>query len=404
MKRARCVALAALIGACAWCAPVSAQYGPPGGANESYMMMDAGQWECPPEDAPRTCFGLPSAFDGGFLRGEYLHWNLDNPGNVPLGAPLASTQDTSSPFFVFDPGTSNIIAVATVPTTLPVDLRDVNGVRVVGGLDLVYGGSIEIGAFMLGKKTSGYEVPEFPQEFVVNPGFPLSGHLVTRSVGTSVLTNGQVGNTIFLYNQAFSVQYASQLWGAEGNYIFDHDREGLFWFNPTVGFRYFNLHEKLLQRGVFLEEFAGAQPIVTTIDASTFNNLYGPQIGGRLELVTKYINMGVDPKLMFLANSMSANVITARLRSNDDPITSSPDRTTNFSLGADVGCYAQLNFGPNFSVRVGYNYIWFNSITRPEDNIYYNDNGLDNPPAIATNLTLHNFVVHGVSVGGELRY
>src|SRR5438045_9602890 len=107
---------------------------------------------------------------------------------------------------------------------------------------------------------------------------------------------------------------------------------------------------------------------------------------------------------MFLGNTMYASVQTDHLRSNADPHTFTDDRTTSFAFGTDIAAYAQINLNENFNIRVGYNLIWLSRVTNPENNIYWNSNGATNPPAIGTNLTFHDFMVHGVSVGGELRY
>jgi len=418
MTRARWFALAVLFGACCCgSSPAFSQYGAPGpiggqGAPAGVYPGSPYQtppplagvdvpdtWEIPDDpNSPYARFAPPQKFDGGFIRTEYLNWNLSDPGNVALGAPLKDVYDPREYFPVFAPGTNNIISIARVPDTFPISLSDNSGIRVTGGLELVNGGSIEVGAFMLARKSSGYDSHKFEQVFVTNPGDPLSGHLVDRSVATSFLTNGQIGNDVLLYNREYGVRYYSQFWGAEANWVGDYDREGLLWFNPTIGVRYMSLHEKMSQRGVFQDTVLQLPEVVTTIDSVTFNNLYGPQIGTRFELVSKWINMGVDPKLMFLGNTMTGNVTTNHLRSNQDGIKYSDDNTTSFSFGVDVGTYAQINISQNFSVRVGYTFIWVNRVTRPENNLYYNNE------TIIEKLTKHDFVVQGVSVGGELRF
>lgn len=422
MTRARWFALAVLFGACC-CGPSStfAQYGGPGaypgpencppgvspyGTPAPLAGVDPGDtWRIPDDSSsPYAPYGPEQKFDGGFLRTEYLNWNLSDPGNVPLGAPLAGISDPTQPFPVFAPGSNNIISVARVADTFPISLSDNSGIRVTGGLELVNGGSIEVGAFMLARKSSGYDSKGFENVLVSNPGDPFSLHFVPTAIATSTLTNGQVGNDVLLYNREFGVRYYSQLWGAEANWVGDYDREGLIWLNPTVGVRYFSLHEKMSQRGVFQDQVIQLPPVVTTIDSVTFNNLYGPQIGTRMEIVSKWINLGVDPKLMFLANTMAGSVTTNHLRSNNDGVFYSSDTTTSLSFGVDIGVNAQVNLSHNFSIRVGYNFIWLNRVTRPEDNIYYNNNGDSAPPGIVERLEKHDFVVHGVSVGGELRF
>jgi hypothetical protein len=172
-----------------------------------------------------------------------------------------------------------------------------------------------------------------------------------------------------------------------------------------AGVRYISLHEKMTINGVFHDPLVVTPDIHTVIESTTFNNLYGPQIGGRAEVVTKHLEFGADLKLLFLGNTMLAGVQTTNLRSNLDPAVGTDDTTTSFSFGTDINTWAQINFTQNFTVRVGYTFMWINRVTRPEDNIYWNDNGpLPNPPGVVVKLTKHDFSVHGVSIGAEFRF
>jgi Putative beta barrel porin-7 (BBP7) len=415
MTRARCFALAMLIEACSWGAvPVFAQPGMPGGPGgypsspyRTPIPMDQpAEWYGDPDEvvAGSAPYGPARIFDGAFIRTEYLHWNLKDPDDALFGAPLASVDNPSQRFDVFEPGTSNIIARARVPTTDGINLSDINGIRATVGMELLYGGTIEVGAFMLGVKQSGYSVDRFPRVLVRNPNDFFSLHFVEDVIATSLLNNGQKGDTVLLYNKAYSAVYVSQLWGGEGNYVGDYDRDGLFHLNPTIGLRYLSLHERLNQQGTYENDSISLPPVTTNINSMTFNNLYGPQFGFRLEMITKYLNFGIDPKLLLLGNTMFATVSTNHLRSNADPVTYTDELKTSFSFGMDLPAYAQINFGDRFSARVGYNFIWLNRVTRPEDNINYNDKGASNPPAISTVLNYNSFIVHGVSVGGEFRF
>ncbi|MGQ0633120.1 MAG: BBP7 family outer membrane beta-barrel protein [Planctomycetaceae bacterium] len=352
-------------------------------------------------------YGPLACTDGGFLRAEYLNWNFSDPKNTLLGAPVAGIGNPAAQFPVFEPGTNNIIAVTSVPTTTPMGLNDISGIRVTGGVDLTYGGAIEVSAFMTRVKETGFVVgqDQFSQlHFVTNPGEPLSGHLVPTTVSTSVLQFGQISDNLLLYNQSYTATLQSQMWGGEANWIGDFDRVGFIWCNPILGVRYFNLHERLTQTGIFQDNTILAPAIVSTIDSVTYNNLYGPQAGARLEMMTKFIQLGLESKLMFLTNTMLASVATNRLRSNADPYVKTDDLTTQFSFGVDIGTYGAINITEHLSIRVGYNFYWFDRVTRPESNIYYNDNGPVAPPGFVTNLTTQNFIVHGVSVGGDLRF
>jgi hypothetical protein len=193
------------------------------------------------------------------------------------------------------------------------------------------------------------------------------------------------------------------LWGGEANYLYDLDAVGFLQFRPLIGVRYLNLTERLTQTGVFQSDLPIA-PIVSTIDAHTTNNLWGAQVGFRTTVVTQYLEVGLTPKILFLGDSMTANVFTNHLRSNSDPTVGSISTTTAGVFGTEVGSFAQINLSPNFSIRGGYNLLWLGRVTRPQKDVYYNDNGSSAAPAIASRLVFSDILITGFSVGAELRY
>jgi hypothetical protein len=348
--------------------------------------------------------------DGFFLRVEYLNWNIQKPGHELLGAPVAGVIDPSNPFVVFSPGSGNPLAFAQVPTTSSMNLGNISGLQVTGGVSFIDGGSVEISAFMLARKSSGFRlgpggIRPFDVDFDSGPGGDppaveiAEGEALPLMYATSTLNHGQVSNHVLLYD-TFQAVFQSQLWGAEANYFYDLDAVGLLQCRPLIGVRYVNLTERLTQTGVFF----AAPPIVTTIDAHTSNNMAGAQIGFRTSVVTQYLEGGITPKIMVLANSMNLNAFTNHLRANFDPVVGSSDHTTNASFGADVSTYVQLNVTPRFCIRGGYNLLWLGRVTRPQKDIYYNDNGLAAPPAVVGRLVTTDVLITGFSVGGELRF
>src|SRR5262245_1765270 len=264
--------------------------------------------------------------DGAFLRVEYLNWNIRKPGHELLGAPVAGVADPSLPFLVFPPGGGTPFGFAQVPTTSPINLGNISGLQVTGGVSFIDGGSLEVSAFMLARKSSGFRLGRaglipFDIDGDSGPGGDppaveiLEGEALPLFYGTSTLLNGQVSNHVLLYD-TYQAVFQSRLWGAEANYLYDLDAVGFLQFRPLVGVRYLNLTERLTQTGVFLS----VPPIVTTIDAHTSNNLAGPQIGFRTSVVTEYLEVGITPKIFVLANSMTTNVFTNHLRANFDPV------------------------------------------------------------------------------------
>jgi hypothetical protein len=340
--------------------------------------------------------------DGSFLRVEYLNYTIQKPGNELLGAPVAGVADPTRPFLIFAPGTSTPVGLGTVPTTQGMNLGSMNGVQVTAGLSFIDDGSIEVGAFFLGRKTTGFTIAPLGEQVTIPTGF-FSFISVPRVLATSTLSNGNVSDHLLLYDTSYSAVFQSQLWGAEANYLYDLDAVGLLQFRPLIGARYLNLTERLTQTGVFQGGLA-IPPLVSTIDAHTINNLYGAQLGFRTEVVTKYLELGLTPKILLLGNTMDVNVFTNHLRAPADPVVSSSNLTSTFSFGSEVGAFATINLTPSFSIRGGYNLIWLNRVTRPQKDVYYNDNGNAAPPAIISRTIFSDVLITGFTFGGEFRF
>ncbi len=420
MTRACCYALAVLVGLCSLGhMPAWAQSGPPGPANGgSGAYSDPAM---PPDGDPSAYCETPwygnvdevqaasrtlgplRHFDGAFVRVEYLNYTISKPGNALLGAPPLGVVNPTQPFEAFAPGTNSPVAVATVPTTNGISLGSMSGLQVTGGLNLIDDGTIEVGAFMLARKESGYIDKNLGGPFDLT-SFGDPGISVPLVVATSLLQNGQPSANLLLYNQSFQATFQSQLWGAEANYLCDVNNADAFRIRPLLGGRYINLAERLTQTGVFQQPETTAPPTVTTIDSRTTNNLYGGQIGFRMEVVTKYLEFGVTPKILFLGDTMLSQVSTDHLRSNFDGNVASQNLTSTFTFGGDATSYVQLNLSQNFSIRGGYNVLYINRVTRPQNNIYYNDNGANNPPGVVSNLIMRDVLISGFTVGCQFRW
>ena len=420
MTRARGYAFALFVGACCcWQTSAFAQSGPApdasgwgaagggypgsswGGSDPAYL--DPWYGNADDVEASINRFGPRVYVDNWFLRAEYLNWNIGSPGNVLLGAPVAGNLNPAVPFVIFAPGTNTPIGYGSVPTTNSINLTNASGIQVTGGVELINGGQIEVSAFMLAKKQSGFILPlGSPFDTSQVTGIPGSG-VVDSVLATSTLSNGQISDHLFLYNQSYSAVYSSQLWGGEANYLFG-DAVDAIQFLPLAGARYINLTETLTQIGVFQDPFVASAPVSTQIGSHTINNLWGGQIGFRAQAVTKYFEIGITPKLLILGDTAYSSVYAARFRSNSDPTVFSDNLTTKFTFGTDVSAFATVNIAPNFSVRVGYNILWINQVTRPHRDIVYNDNGNAAPAGIGQQTVFHDIFIHGFSFGGEFRF
>ena len=119
--------------------------------------------------------------------------------------------------------------------------------------------------------------------------------------------------------------------------------------------------------------------------------------------VACYLEFGVTPKILFLGNTMLSDVSTNHLRTSFDPFVSTQNITSTFTWGGDATSYVQLNLGKCFSIRGGYNVLYINRVTRPQNNIYYNDN-IVGPPAVVSNLIFRDLLVSGFTFGCQFTW
>ncbi|MFN6104382.1 MAG: BBP7 family outer membrane beta-barrel protein [Planctomycetaceae bacterium] len=352
-----------------------------------------------PDDG--TMVGHPKLFAGsGFVRVEYLNYNIRNPGDVLMGAPLADNAYPTDPFVIFAPGTFSPTYYGIVPSTKMFDLRDNNGIKTTLGFDLAHGDSVELSAFFLAQKKSGYINNDLGISLVDIGGFLFE---LPNVYATSMLLDGQVGNTLYVYNDGYAAFYQSQVWGAEANYLHDLDTYGAVHFRPMIGARFLNINERMSQYGRF-QQLAPVPSFETSIESDTQNYLGGGQIGARVEMVTHLFDFGAEAKWLMLANSMYADVATNNLRFNGDPYVLTSDNTTSVSTGFDLTGWATLHLGPKFDLRIGYNFLWLTGITRPEDNIYYNENGVTQPAGVVVDMKKHDWSMSGLQLGGTIKW
>jgi hypothetical protein len=352
-----------------------------------------------PDDG--TMVGPPRLFSGsGFVRVEYLNYNIREPGDVLLGAPLSNNSYPSDPFVIFAPGSVSPSYYGIVPSAKMFDLRDTSGIKTTLGLDLTHGDSVEVSAFFLAQKKSGFVRNDLGTSLVDIGGFLFE---LPNVYATSMLLNGQVGETLYVYNDGYAAFYQSQVWGAEANYLHDLDTYGAVHFRPMIGARFLNINERLSQYGRF-QQLAPVPSFETSIESDTQNYLGGGQIGARVEMVTHLFDFGAEAKWLMLANSMYADVATNNLRFDGDPYVQTSDNTTQVSTGFDLTGWAVLHVHPKFDLRIGYNFLWLTGITRPEDNIYYNENGITRPAGVVVDMKKHDFSMSGLQLGGTLKW
>lgn len=451
MTRARCFALAALIGAC-WMGParVNAQSGPydagfgpsngppqmgaaapsgfpnpyafPGGAyppgggyaqpaGYSADYSNAGldgsygppptqladpQWAANPGGYEEGPLPFPEAgrrpiIEQSYMRLEYLNWTISRPGDIAMGAPVANVPDVTVPQNLFDQNGA-FLGTAQVASTSQMTFNKINGFRGTIGVDLVTGGSLEATGFIMKNATSAVTYDRL---------FNTQTYIATSTLVDNLVWNQA---NLQLYNTSFRANASSAIWGAEFNYLIEGERQGLFQFRPLFGARYLSVREKLNQEGIYTDTTLYSPPLVTDIDSATINNFFGGQAGFRLEAVTKYVTLGAEPKFAVMGNAGSASVSSFHFRSILDPLVTSQQNFGVASALIEAGTYARIHPTPNMTFSIGYNFMFLTRVSRPATNIVYNDNGPLVPPDIHVQRTFSDITIQGLTLGAEFRY
>lgn len=347
-----------------------------------------GQYEA--TGVPPAALGRPRRIDEWYFRGEYINFRFQGPESVSLGAPVLGITDPSLPFPVTDPTGTIVLGQGRVPTLDSIQLNSVSGFRGTIGTELTAGGAFEVSAFITQKQTGSF----------VEPNLAGGGNLIV----TSTLLNDQIGNNLEIYNRAFRADYSTQMWGAEANYFGEFDNIGLFQLKPLVGARYLRFSEELNQRGTF-NAGPGLRDINTAIDSTSYNNLAGPQVGLRGEIVSDFVVLSADTKFGALVNSGKNSIFVENFRSNFDPAISNEDHFTNWCPTVDVGVSGRFNITQNWNIRIGYQFLFLTNVVRPGQSIVYNITAPEpEPVAFRSQATYSNFYAHGFSFGTEFRW
>jgi len=133
----------------------------------------------------------------------------------------------------------------------------------------------------------------------------------------------------------------------------------------------------------------------------------GAFVGGRCRSVHQLFTLGCEPKVALGYNHYEARVSTDNLRTSPyvpvvtDGLTESKETQNLLAPYFDWSMYAKVHITQSFHLRVGWNFTWFSNISRADDNIYYNDNGIANPPAVRARAEEEALSISNFTLGGE---
>jgi hypothetical protein len=332
------------------------------------------------------------------VRLDYINWGISRPATTLIGAQpgpgvlqpffndFGSVQKNPTDVFPILDSFGNQVGQARAYDTTGISLYENSGFQATFSVPMTYG-TIEASGFILGKANSAPNPGGLPAGI---PGQTESFAAIPVTVG------GLPSQTVALFSQSFNQYFSSFVFGAEANIYFNAivPKDYGLVFKPMVGFRYLGIDEHF--------DVVATNPGVSasTIDSSTINNIYGPTVGCRLELLTQWFTVGADPRVTFGVNQFAANI-----NASDPTVGDAHDHDIDarFAPVGAVDCYLKIPIQEHFRLYAAYNLIGTTNISRPQSQIDYNvTTSGQNDTHLA--LSSAGIMIQGYSVGCEFNF
>ncbi len=366
-----------------------------------------------------------------WLQFDYVQWNIGQIPDDLLGAQVPGVDRPDLGFVINDTTTgappldpTNTEQTSYVPRLGEIDQNNMPGLRLTYGLETNFG-TFESNVFWILPDTSNYA----PGPFLFR-GATIPGNQATRFTSPLIDPNGVVAipfsingvpsNQALIFDRSFRIAYDSSMVGTEFNFIWDDGkpRNGLH-FQYILGFRYLKFDEQMSLFGT--DDQIGAQPDAnggevtfvktTTIQSRAINQLFGPQIGTKIELVDDRVTFGARPMFTFAFNHLDARVKTTDLFSADDPTTPGIDEATpassngtnqdQFAPILSLALYTKIRITNSMHLYGSYDVLFLTGVSRPAENISYDQGTVPGFGVIPNETTVLN---QGFSVGTLIEF
>lgn len=352
--------------------------------------------------------------DRSWIRLEFLMWNASGDHDH-IGAPVSGLQANSRgelegytvPVPLIDNLNGGTVDTgdALFPNARLLGNKDIPGVRGTWGLDL-NGADMEMSFFGTAQSSASTSDDDISaaRVFVGLTTAPEFGTSIFPNTAVPLLTDGTVSPVAdvdaLIFSESFSQRLETQMWGSEIVFLTDSNAPGGAGasFQWLGGFRYVNVDETYGFTGKAVNIAA------SSVNSSAINNFYGPELGARLALSSKYLTISATPRVMFGLNDNSSTVSSVIEGVNGATY---DYRNVDFGTVTQVNLNAEVHLSPQFSVFGGYDFMVLTGISKPFDNIYYNsvtDALGDRTADINQRVQLQNLLVNGFSVGAVFRY
>jgi hypothetical protein len=344
------------------------------------------------------------------IRLDYINWGISRPRTVLIGDypgpgllqptfglisfdgfffsnpnPPAVQKNPTDVFPILD-NNFNQIGQARAYDTTGISLYENSGFQGTFSVPMTYG-TIEASGFILGKANSAPNPGGLPGGI---PGINQAFAAIPVDIG------GKPSETVALFSQGFEQSFSSFVFGGETNVYLNAivPKDYGLVFKPMVGFRYLGIDEHFNVTGI------NPGPSISTIESSTINNIYGPTVGCRLELLTQWFSIGVDPRVTFAVNQFAANV-----NASDPTVGDAHDHQIDarFAPVGAVDAFIKIPIHERFRLYAAYNLIGTTNISRPQEQIDYNvTTGGQNDTHLS--LASAGIMIQGYSVGCEFNF
>jgi hypothetical protein len=286
---------------------------------------------------------------------------------------------------------------------------------------------IEAGGFLLEKRTSTFtrisdgagNPPTYIPFNETDPAFPGPN---AATLADPVI--GRVGSV--------SITQSLQLWGTEFNGLFCLYRKPGLEVNGLVGFRYMDLRETLALNAATTDVALGT---TTTFSDSfnTRNQFYGVNLGLRGSLQYDRLSVDVTGKVALGSTHEVVDIQGRSAQAGDPAVGAIPGTYPGglFAQPSNIGRYSSNRFSvvpavelkvgyqitPAIKAFVGYDYLYWNQVVRPGNQIDRNVNTSQSsvftgvpggtfagPAQPAAIINRSDFWAQGVTFGVEFRY
>ncbi len=322
---------------------------------------------------------------------EYLLWWVKD-GNIPIPMVLSASPSATA-FGVGLPGNTVLFGPSSI------DYGSFSGARAALGvwLDSDQRIGVDVGGFFLQTR----------QVHLFNTA---QGANSLSSLGFSFVDAGQEIGEVFGgpatgTGAAITIDSSSRLYSVELNARTRLTRGGRFRLDGLVGFRWIELREDL---SIFADQTDSAGNVLDSFvdQFQARNNFYGGQVGA--DLAYNFGRWGVSACGKIALGDMHQEVDTNGSNNNGSgfgepggiyTFTTNIGRQSHDQFGVvpEARCGAFFDITHNLSVRVGYTFLYLNSVVRPGDQI---DRSLIPQPQF--NKT--DYWAQGVDFGIAIRY